>query len=77
MLKVEVLSIPKCEATPPTLALVRETMAETGLEGSIEHIVIHNAEEARRHRFVGSPSVRVNGLDIDPATRSVESFGVT
>jgi len=77
MLTVVVLSISKCDATPPTLALVRKAMDEVGLEGTIEHIVIHDAEEARKYRFAGSPTVRVNGLDIDPAMRSVANFGMT
>jgi len=77
MLKIVVLSIPKCEATPPTIALVEEGMKELGLQGTVENIIIDNAEDANRHRFIGSPTVQINGLDIDPAMRSVERFGVT
>jgi len=75
-LKVVVLSIPKCAATAPTIALVESALGEVGLKAEVENIFINNQDEANQHRFLGSPTVQVNGLDIDPAMRSTNTFGV-
>jgi len=74
-LNVEVIMIPKCEAGPQTVRLVEETMRQMGVKGTVEQIVIHDTAEANRYRFLGSPTVRINGLDIEPSRRSEESFG--
>lgn len=74
---VEILSMNGCEATPTTIALVRQVAAELGLAIDLTHTVIATPEEAAGHRFIGSPSVRVNGLDIEPAARDTLHFGMT
>lgn len=75
--RVEVLSIAGCDATPATLALVREAAAELGVTVALIHTVVATAAEAHARRFIGSPTVRVDGQDIEPASRTVLHFGLT
>lgn len=35
-------------------------------EARLETVVVQDLEEAERKRFPGSPTVRINGMDIDP-----------
>lgn len=76
-MKVKIVSLAGCTATPPTLALVRETAKELAVEIDLEHVVVTSKEEAVTHRHIGSPTVQVNGLDIDPEMRKIEQFGIS
>ena len=76
-MKVKVVSLEGCGATPGTIALVKETAKEMGLTIKLEHIVVRTPEEAEKHRHIGSPTVQINGLDIDPGARALNQFGIT
>lgn len=41
-------------------------MAELDMKGSVDEIDVASDEEAERLRFPGSPTIRVNGVDINP-----------
>lgn len=75
--KVKVLSLDKCSATPPTIELVKDVAKELGIAISLEHVVVKTREQAEQHRHIGSPTVQINGLDIEPGARGIEQFGVT
>ena len=77
MVKVRVLSILNCQATPPTISLIKTTAEETGLIIELDHIVVNTQEEAIEHRLIGSPTVQINGLDIEPPMRGATHFGLT
>jgi len=74
---VKVISLDKCSATPPTISLVEEVAGEMGLTYTLEHIVVKTAEEAAQAGHIGSPTVQINGRDIEPAAREIKHFGVT
>ena len=63
---IEVLFFDGCPNHEPTLQLAREVAAELGVDTEVREIEIHNEQDALRHQFLGSPSVRVNGVDIEP-----------
>jgi hypothetical protein len=43
-------------------------MEELGLDpGAIEATEIHTQDDAERLSFIGSPTIRVEGMDIDPS----------
>jgi hypothetical protein len=76
-MNVKVISLEKCSATPPTIALVEEVAREMGLTITLEHRVIKTREEALAYRHIGSPTIQINGNDIDPGARQIKQFGVT
>ena len=55
-----------CPSHEQALERLRETMAEEGLADFVEVVEVETEEEARRLRFVGSPTIRVDGEDIVP-----------
>lgn len=76
-IQVKVVSLAGCTATPPTIDRITEIAEELGLQIDLERVIVRTDEEAVRHRHIGSPTVQVNGLDIDPAARKTTDFGIT
>lgn len=76
---VEVLHTEGCPGTPPTIELINTVAAEMGIEIRLRETLIteESQKQAAEFRFLGSPTVRVNGLDIDPAAREATSYGFT
>ena len=77
MIKVKVVSLEKCSATDQTIALIKEVAAEIGLEINLEHVIVKTREDAFLQRHIGSPTVQINDLDIEPGARKIKQFGVT
>ena len=69
LLTIEVLYLEGCPNYPPTLALVREVVAELGIPTCVIPVEVIDSADAERRLFLGSPTVRVNGVDIEPAAR--------
>ena len=77
IMNVKVISIEKCSATPLTISLVKDVAGEMGIAVSLEHIVVKTRDDAVAQRHIGSPTVQINDLDIDPGAREITQFGVT
>ncbi len=77
LLVIEVLYFEGCPNLEPTVALARDVTAELGIAAEIREVAIRDEADAKRFRFLGSPTVRVNGVDIDPeaAARTDYAFG--
>lgn len=60
----------------PTRAVVEETLSELGLNVPITMVPVPDAPTARRLTFPGSPTVRVDGLDVDPAARTMSGWSM-
>jgi hypothetical protein len=76
-LRVTVLYMHGCAATPPTVALIRDVAAALGLSISLEQVRVETQDQASAARFLGSPTVQVDGIDIEVAARNAEDFGLT
>ena len=56
-----------CPSTAETLAMLREEMRRAGLDlASLEVREVGTDEAAEREEFVGSPTIRVDGADVQP-----------
>lgn len=69
--RVELLWFEECPSWERALADLREAMAEAGLDpGGVVLRRVETQEEAERVGFLGSPTIRVNGADVEaPAER--------
>jgi len=74
--RADVLYFPGCPNHRPTVDLVREILAELEVESVVREIEVRTLDEARRLRFLGSPTVRVDGVDIEPDRRRDEAFAM-
>lgn len=66
---VHVVSSAICVNTPPTIALIEATAREMGLRVDITRQIAVTQEEANQYRFFGSPTVQLDGLDLEPGIR--------
>ncbi|HEV2875068.1 MAG TPA: hypothetical protein VGW14_07965 [Thermoleophilaceae bacterium] len=73
-MRVELLWWEGCPSHPETLADLRQTLAAEGIEGDVEMVEIESDEQARRERFPGSPTIRIDGEDIFPAKAEPHSL---
>ena len=64
-----------CPATPKTIALIEACISESGIQVQLRKILISSQEEADEWKFLGSPTVQINGIDIDPTARDAKAFG--
>ena len=75
-MKIEVLYFLGCPNHVPAAERVREALRDEGLTGEIVEIEVADPETAQRMKFLGSPSIRVDGLDIETEARSAKEFGL-
>jgi phosphoglycerate dehydrogenase-like enzyme len=74
VMKVQVLYFSGCPNHERTARLAREVAQALGLSVAVEEVEVADAEDATRLRFLGSPSVHVNGVDIEPSARSSTAY---
>jgi glutaredoxin len=70
MMRVEILVVDGCPNAAATRDLVRQALSLETIDAAIEMTTMRTAEAARQMRFLGSPSVRVNGKDIEPSANA-------
>jgi hypothetical protein len=73
---VDVLYFEGCPNHAPARDLVESVLSEHGMTAEIRDVEVADAADARRKRFLGSPSVRVDGVDVDPSAIGLERFGL-
>lgn len=76
-IKVRVLHTAGCVNTAPTIALIEAAAAELAMGVELSAMAINTPEQARAHCFYGSPTVQVNGQDIEVAVRGSQAAGLT
>jgi hypothetical protein len=75
-MRVEFLYWDGCPSHPKALADLRETMDALGLDpDAIEVRRIHTEQQATHERFVGSPTIRID--DVDVRNPGEEPFGLS
>jgi len=66
ILKIEVLYNPKCRNWPQILKLLEKALKELGLSFQISTREVKTIQEAEKLAFWGSPTVKINGEDLEP-----------
>lgn len=66
-----------CPATPPTVRLVEDVASTMGMSIALEQILVETPAQAQAVSFLGSPTVQVDGRDIEPEAQSRTDFGLT
>jgi predicted RNA-binding protein with PIN domain len=71
---VELLYFEGCPNHEVARELVERVAAEAGVEIDLRLTVVTSPEDAEQLRFLGSPSVRVNGHDVEPGADESDAF---
>ena len=61
---VELLWWDGCPSHPDALAELRRLMREEGVDEEVALVQVQDDDQARRERFPGSPTIRVDGEDV-------------
>jgi hypothetical protein len=76
-IRVRILYSEGCANATPTVDLVKTVAQDLSVPVNIEMIVVGTERQAQELRFLGSPTVQINGLDIEPSARNSLAFGLT
>ena len=75
--KVRILHLAECPATPATVRLVADVARVLGVPIGLETVLVETPEQAQALAFLGSPTVQVEGRDIEPEVGDRQDFGLT
>ena len=64
-MKIEVLYVSDCPNHPPTVERVKQVLATENLSVPVDEVLVSSDAEAKAFHFFGSPTVRVNGKDVE------------
>jgi hypothetical protein len=73
---IDVLYFDGCPNHEPLLQHLSHLLESAGITANI---VLHNVRDndhAQRERFLGSPTIRINGEDIDPGAADRDDYGL-
>jgi YHS domain-containing protein len=73
-MNIDILYTEDCPNYPFAVALVNEVVKELNLEAEIQEVLVRGPEEARSMHFLGSPSIQVNWVDIEPGASERTDF---
>jgi hypothetical protein len=77
VITVEMLHTEACPSAAEYLSRLRQLVADAGVPEPVRIRMIDDAEQAQRERFLGSPTVRVNGRDVDPCADQRKDYGLS
>lgn len=76
-MRVRVVYFQGCPNHEPVKALVQAVADEIGVPIDLSEIKIESDSDAKRERMLGSPTIQVNGSDIDPTARGRDDFAMS
>ncbi len=69
-MRIQVLYARNCPHHVPTVRLIQDVLRDLGRDAEIDELEVRSTEDAERLRFPGSPTIRVEGVDIEPGHRA-------
>jgi hypothetical protein len=74
--EVEVLHTETCPTWRAAAARIRELASREDIAVELTDSTVKTPDEAAQRRFLGSPTVRVDGRDVQPDAERLEEFGL-
>ncbi len=75
-MRIEVLYFDGCPNRKPSFERVQELLREEGISAEVLEINVREPSMAQELGFLGSPTVRVNGQDVEPEARTAREYGM-
>jgi hypothetical protein len=75
-MRIELLYFDGCPSYEAFLPQLRKLLASEGIKDEIELRAVETIEDAERERFLGSPTIRIDGRDIEPAAAERRDYGL-
>lgn len=64
-MRIEVLYLPGCPNHGPAVERLRTVLASEGITADVVEIAVNDAAASESLNFLGSPTIRVNGTDVE------------
>jgi phosphopantothenate synthetase len=74
--KVEVLYFQGCPNHIPSVDRLRAVIQQEGLCVDVSEVEVTDEAAAKALGFLGSPTIRIDGLDIEPCARVAQPGGI-
>ena len=71
---IEVLTFPGCPHRDAAIALAARVCAQLGGAAEVRVVDIPDQPAAEQARFLGSPTIRVDGRDIEPGAERLQEY---
>jgi hypothetical protein len=75
--KIEVLFFEGCPNHRRAVELAKSVAADLVPDVRLEEVEVRDPDDAERRRFLGSPTIRVDGEDIEPDARSRTDYAMS
>ena len=75
-MKIELLYVANCPNHAVALEQLRVTLSAENLQTSVSEVLVSDAAMAQSLKFPGSPTIRINGHDVEPQNEQAASFGL-
>lgn len=76
-MRLEILYFQGCPHYEPTVERVRDVLRAKGLDVDIHEVEVRNETEAQSLRFLGSPTIRIDGVDVEPSAEERTEFSLS
>ena len=67
----------ECPNAAPAIALVKKIGQELAIEPELRVVHVIDFDAARRERFLGSPTIRVDGHDVEPGADDRDDYSLS
>ena len=74
VLDIEILTFAGCPNTDAARELVLRVIDEIAAEAAVREVLVEDADDALRLRFLGSPTIRVDGRNVEPGAAERTSY---
>jgi hypothetical protein len=75
-MKIELLYVANCPNHVVALERLRATLSAENLQTPVKEVLVSDAAMAQSLKFPGSPTIRINGQDVEPQGEQSTSFGL-
>ena len=76
-MKIELLYVTDCPSHPAAMKLVKRVLAAEGVEAEIHDVLVKDETMASELGFCGSPTIRINGRDVEAESKDARSFALS
>lgn len=74
-MKIELLYFDDCPSWKKTFDILDQSLKKLGILQDVALIPVETQEDAVKNEFTGSPTIRVNGVDLFPTGQSNYALG--
>jgi hypothetical protein len=75
--RVEVLYVSECPSHLEAVKLVKDVLAAEGVPTNILEVLVTDEGMAGELKFLGSPTIRINGRDIAGESQTAKNFALS